>query len=235
MVRNYNRSSFKRPYRRYRKSKSYSSSYKKRYIGKNPSTSVSKMSIMPDRIMVPLQWSENLNVSGSSGVAADRRYAINNLYDPLFETGGDQPTGFDQWATLFNDYKVHSIKIDIEFVNRSATIYPGVGFVINNDSTTLTDLFTQSDNPYSKRKILGINSGVSKCSMGTYVSIKKLVGVDILDESEYSANVAAAPNALVFLHLMTQDSAEAGNTDVMTDIRFTFYTEFSHRKTLNHS
>lgn len=221
----YGRRKYRRAYKRmYRKKRKY-----------QPSKVVIRTPIMPDRMFVKLKWSEMLNVSGASGVAADRRYAINNLFDPLFETGGTQPTGFDQWATLYRVYKVHGVKISINFVNRSSTITAVVGYVLNSGSTTLTSMLTQTDIAYSQRQLLAINSANNSCKMKTYCSLKKLLGIKTLEDDEFSASVTGPPNTLAFLHLMTQDSAASGTTDVMTDIKFTFYTEFQTRQGLSHS
>jgi len=71
-------------------------------------------SIIPARYITKLVYSEVFDVVLGTATPWVYAYAINGMNDPNQTGGGHQPMGFDQFATLYNNYYVSGMMIKLE-------------------------------------------------------------------------------------------------------------------------
>lgn len=64
---------------------------------------------------------QHLSYGGIGGAPVYVNYRINSIYDPYYATGGGQPMGHDQWADLYDHYKVLGARCTATFMWRSGT------------------------------------------------------------------------------------------------------------------
>lgn len=231
------------PRRRYRRKRTYrrkSYGRRKRIIRKKKNRA-SKVVIrtpntIPDRCMVKLKWGTDKPQVTASGVAGDYRVNLNGIYDPQYDTGGDQPNGFDEWMGFYSEYQVHAAKVRVQFLNNGSTNTMICGIQASNDVTQIADCTNETDRPYTQTALLQPLTG-TKCDTNfkMYVSIKKIAGVKELDETQDTGNNGANPNREVILHIFSQDFLKAGATTGLFRLKVTYYVEFSKRKALDHS
>lgn len=56
---------------------------------------------------------EEFSLTSTAGSTASRRWRCNDIFDPLYETGGHQPRGHDQWFLFYARASVLGSKITI--------------------------------------------------------------------------------------------------------------------------
>lgn len=64
---------------------------------------------VPQSMNVKLRYFDSHYLGATN--ASLYNYSGNSLYDPLWDTGGHQPMGFDQWSAFYNQYRVNGVKI----------------------------------------------------------------------------------------------------------------------------
>lgn len=136
---------------------------KKKYT--KPISSVPR-NILPARL--PYIWT-NLNYAdigysinpGAAGAAAVQVFAANGLYDVDITGVGHQPTGFDQFMALYNEYVVTEAEIEFTFENLDTTYAQKIGISIQDAATTTTDTRKYIENGNCVHSIIGPSGGAT--------------------------------------------------------------------------
>lgn len=92
-------------------------------------------SIIPARYVTKFVYSEVFDVVQAANTPWNYSYSINGMNDPNLTGGGHQPMGFDQFATLYNNYYVSGMKIKLEGVQIAAGGYQVSLGALNNGVT----------------------------------------------------------------------------------------------------
>lgn len=178
--------------------------------------------------------------SGSLTVAASSYnqifYKCNGLYDPLDSIGGHQPYGFDQYASIYNHYKVYKSRVIVQWHVSTGARHEGLIVGVN-----ITPGASDSDTPQTKmEKQTGrINyrwispSGDSSAVTTKGWNAKSYFGIQ-RDESELSAAVTADPTELSHYCIWASNPAGA-ETFVFYTVTVEYYSEFSEPKSLGGS
>lgn len=197
--------------------------------------------IVPDKLMVKLCYYDQSFTINNSGLGfANLRYVINSVYDPDPISLSNGILGYSQLAAIYNSYRVHAIKYDIDFVNRDNDVVPTV-YVAPLPAWTIDPGQNTTDNnnyimtAYAKSKGLGVSGGMDRCKLKGYISMRKLFGSD---QVKYSGDFASAINNSPALKGYMVVGAYCSNNDTFTagisgEIRIIYYTEFYNRKQIN--
>lgn len=218
---------YKKPYKKYRK-------YKKRtYKKKNPSgkrvNAVSASSgqlPLPNRILTRHRYCETRTLDGASGAAASYTYAVNGLYEPI--AAGHQPMGFDQFAALYQNYKVVGAKITATFTNNSNTTDTGnqyVGVQFHENSSFSPSYITQiAERGRCVYRLLGLaNSGHDTRSITMKWSGKKWYGSNNFKGGDTAGTISSNPAQLFYASIFSAadyDGQNPGSCDVMITIDY---------------
>lgn len=180
-----------------------------------------------------LRYASSFTMTSSSGILAKVQYRANSLFDPQETSGGHQPFGFDQWATLYNSYMVLGSKItvtwyDIGTVNTNPLT---VGVYLSDSASlpyTTTDTFIEARKgqfrQYTGRAVKPVVT-VSNFSAKKYFNLK-----DPKDNiKEYGALVDANPNEEAIFSLIVQ-SRNAGTESINATILIEYMAMFSEPK-----
>lgn len=236
MVRNTYRKRYKRSYRR-----SYKGSYKKNlfnwpYKKRAQKTSSLVMTrgplVMPDAAFVQLDWSTDIVMSSTSSTITDKIFRISSIWDPVYATGGNNPTGIDQWNAFYFRYLVHGTLVDINFVNLAA-VTARCGISVRNETAAITSIATESDNQFTYSKILPASGTEgSNWSFRKYFSTKKIHGRQQLTYSEFGAAIKGTiPSINTYLHVFNGNPLDSNNTGVIARLKLRFFVELFERKT----
>lgn len=120
--------------------------------------------IFPKRLLVTLPYATVVNLQrgvGEFSTYAEYGFNLNSGYDPDQSGVGHNVRGWDQWATLYQDYQVHSVKYDIQVYPASTSAVSAaannlfVGLVIGPSGiatqyTTGNDLIEARSDPFCK-------------------------------------------------------------------------------------
>ncbi len=221
---------YKRKYRKRKKRK-----YKKRK-SRQPSTVVIRgVSLVPDRLFVKLKYSQMLNFT-QTGVLGFNVFRGNSLFDPdQTGAGTTQPMGFDQWKLLYERYKVHASSISLRVVNSTSTVTKLVLFPMTDAVSLVNDINEASEQPYSKSRMITGQGGSPFVNIYNKMSTKKIRGVRIPLDDDYSANIDANPARQWFWHILCQDPLFTGTLDLLVDVSIIYYAEFMKRAPVNAS
>lgn len=226
--------------RKYYKRK-YKRKLRKYKIKRKKQASLMRMpgTIVSDRVITKLRYNHNFSVTTISGVPRLTVYRLNSVYDPEYATGGAQPLGFDQWATLFSRYKVYGSKLTLKFHNMNA----GVGGLariclvptLQAAALTASDIAEAIEQPYAKNTIQG---WYIPAKLSSYMSVEKILGLNkktVEIDTGFSALVTDNPGNEAFWHIYVQSADPAVVATYWLTVTITYYVEFYDRRPLDRS
>lgn len=160
----------------------------------------------PREMKVTMVYFELQNFTGTTGVANDRVYSLNNLFDPNTTGVGHQPQGYDQWETFYNRYRVDATEAHMEFPNADSVYGTHITIVGNNSSTAFNDPSVAAESP------LAVNKSHSGSGPSTVLNkrfnLADLNGVTrevYRTDDRYQSQFGAGPSEGLYLHIVTCD------------------------------
>ena len=180
---------------------------------------------IPQRIRTRLIYSDAVRLTAAAGTQ-NYLFRLNSLFDPDLTGTGHQPQFFDQYATLYNNYRVWNCRWIINA--RSATTGTPVNIMVSpeNGSTTWgADMFL-GEHPQAQQRLLeSANTGVT--FMSGSVSLPALNGVTAAEykDDKYMAAVTTNPSDLNILHIHTYSPIDLAH-EVDVTIKLIYDVEF---------
>lgn len=214
--------------RTYRKKRSYKRT--KRNYKKKASVSVVRTpTAFPDRVFTKLKHTQTHALSGAANYAFG--YQLNNMYDPYVGVGGGQPRGFDQWATVYQVYKVHAVKVRCSFFQTTA-IPVILASTAGRNSGALTTVKDICEHPYATYR----RSDIQKTTavVNKFYSVKKVMGEKTLDDV-WQSDVGGAPTSVIHGQFTTLSVDEGTTHTGQMLVEIWFMCEFRERKRLPQS
>jgi len=160
---------------------------------------------------------------------------MNSAFDPFGASGAVQGYLYDQWATLYQNYRVHGFyyKVMPTFGSTgiSATSVRELIITPSLSSAAFATPRESIEQPRSRSMRWQANSGRAPTMKG-YMGMAPLFGIPkktYNQESSTAAVTTSNPASLAFLHISTYDPV--GSADVTTNcgIWITQYVEFFQR------
>jgi hypothetical protein len=223
---NRRRNNRRRPRRRLRRRRNSFQVGRVNYGGNNFGYNLTYNIGIPDSTYVKLKYNEILSRLPAN-IIDSYVYRWNSLYDPNYTGVGGQPTGFDQWATLYNNYEVVASSIKVTVFNNLAggsmviCVYP------NKNSTALT-YSDAIDQAYAKHAAVGPATGVNTKTFRSHISAPKLSGRETYDLT-YTANVGGNPTVQLYWLLSAFSVDATTNLDYSMEVEITFWSKFFDR------
>lgn len=202
-------------------------------------------SILPLRLSVNLIYADSFTLTGGAASYADYTFMLNGIYDPNITGTGHQPRGFDTYAGLYTQYRVHSASVRVLAANTVAdTTSAGpqlFGSFISDTVTGAVSVLDIQEAGYSGGYIksryraiqkAGVSVSTNVCSTGGRYSMLQLqrilygIAVEPLDcYTAVSANPTYAP---VYFTVWTGnlDATASAATVLPCNIRIVFNVEF---------
>lgn len=209
--------------KRYRRKRRYN---KKRNV---PSTKVIDITTgVPDKLMTKFKYTDSKILNDNvGGVGAIHVFSGNSLHDPDHTGIGGQPLGYDQWSAFYSKYMVYGAKIKCTFLSRSNLASTGnlcVTVVPQPSVPSVT--YSPIDiiqHPYSKYKYLTQGDGSRGVStITTYMSAKKMFGINQLDTTDHGAIVGGDPSDRWFygIQAIAMDGTSTLSVQVLVEITY---------------
>lgn len=230
--------------RKYRRGKKAYRRAKKKYKRRNrASLAVMPGTIVGDRTLTKLRYVEEISVSqDAGGVAKILFFHGNSLHDPNGQTGGTQPTGFDQWSYFYTKYKVYASKMRIQILSNGGTV-ASQNYYVLLVPTTIPVSVTPAVNfdelgmlPYAQCKTFNIAAPWAS-TLTSYMTTEKIMGgnkkmVEV-DPTLYG-NITGNPSRLWYWNFALKGIG--GNFPNCTiRLHMTYYCEFFDRQVLDGS
>lgn len=190
----------------------------------------------PKTIKTVLRYVEQTGFSISNGSYQQAFFKCNGLNDPTDALGGHQPYGFDQYAAIYNHYKVYKAKITVQFTATDTTRPEGALVGVN-----ITPGNTDSDNAQTKmeKQAGAANYGwiqpgaINQKTIVKWWSAKSYFGTQ-KDEDSLTAPVSGDPTELSHFCVWGQNYAGA-STFIYALATIDYYVEFIEPKSLGGS
>ncbi len=185
--------------------------------------------LVPSAYVTQLAWPSQIGlIEAALGVGDFHTYALTNLFDPDYTGAGNQPIGFDQVSTMYNRFRVMSVRIVLEFANNT-NVPVDVGYVISTAPTLPASPFSWCVQRIADQKLLSYNTGGnSTTKFVIVVSPWEVLGIQkrqYIDEADYSGTSAAGPSRTCYLNVWTL--GRSGTANVQATIRFYYKVELS--------
>jgi hypothetical protein len=194
----------------------------------------------PPEVVVDLVYNSHVTkiVSPASNYAITE-YKVNSPVDPEAIGGGTQPTGLNQWGTMYNLLRVQSIKVDISFTNMETDNGLFVAWIlrdkqISSDLTTLDRIKDAIEvSPSSGVKELGVRDGPARGRIKhPFVQLADVVGdrSTYLGDQGFTSAINADPSQLVWGAILVYNDDDTGLTflgaGLTYKIKITMRTKF---------
>lgn len=189
--------------------------------------------VVPDRTFVKLKYfRENANlITGSASVTFSFRG--NGAYDPETGLGGHSPLGYDQWAQLYQNYRVHKSSI---FITPTSTTVP-FNFSITPSTFTNRPNSTAlaKELPYTRYRTVGNMAQGKGVGVRNTMYSKKIFGVKSISyEDGFRSDVGNVPQDQWFW-VMNISSYNGSAITLLANIEVIYWVEFFNRYELGQS
>lgn len=97
--------------------------------------------VFPSRLRTQLRYSQNVSMTGASGIMAAQVFRGNSLYDPDQTGTGTQPYRFDQFcgapgaSGLYLNYLVLAASLEVRIINTTPTVSVQYAIAASDDTT----------------------------------------------------------------------------------------------------
>jgi len=176
---------------------------------------------------------------GVGGLVVSSVWALNGLYDPDVAVGGHQPTGFDQYMAMYENYFVSNCKIVCSMRNSDATYTQIVGLYISRSSTPPSDFTEIIENGNGVSTILApaVDSNTNcQAVFDISVNMAKEFGVpknQLNVEDIFGGTASTNPTKLLYMHAWVGPAAGADTAAVGIEyLRLEFDVTFKSPKNL---
>lgn len=180
-----------------------------------------------DSVFVKLDYVDRKSLTPASPVES-YAFAGNSLYDPDVSGAGHQPLYFDQYALIYQKYRVLGCKISLDIINvsgNSALYYVVEPNTTQSTLTSLSEILEQSR--ATAPKFVPIAQRIASKHQ-RYISTRKVCGLtkSQLFDDTFGALTTANPNNLWYWNLFFQSADNASNVACDFIVKLTYYVQF---------
>lgn len=192
----------------------------------------------PDQQRVKLRYACEYELTGSATEVI--YFGGNNLYDPEYATGGGQPHGFDQLATMYDRYKVHASSIRIRVIPNPAetadiggsmlwaSIHPSRGSV---DATSTPS--TIAGLPNAKTILTKSTHAGSPTTLTNFMRSNKIYGSkETLEAGSSSTSSSSVGQPWFWNVAFSRADKSVADLKAFVVVELTYYATFHQRKLL---
>lgn len=196
----------------------------------------------PDRMLMKLRYVDTTNTAIStpaSLVPFNVGYRLNSPFSPRTAVvTADIPPGYNEMITLYQNYRVHAVKVTVDIENLSTAlpltaIYTMAPSLPNGGITTYGEMLEVIGNPYVVWGTSGIASGQCHIHLESYVKLEKLVGQrTVSTDNDYAALFNAIPVKVLLGNLYIKNpGTTAASVTCGLIVQIEFFCEFYGRIT----
>lgn len=107
---------------------------------------------IPTKALVKMPYLESDTLAASGAAYVDYTFSLTSIFDPNVTGTGHQPRFHDQWAVLYNFYRVRNVSVEIQANNTLADSATGaiqiIGTCISDFSAGATTIEQILESPY---------------------------------------------------------------------------------------
>lgn len=176
----------------------------------------------PQQTKVCLKYNHDAAFTATAGLPNDIKFRLNSIYDPDLSGSGHQPQGHDQWALLYNRYRVDSCSVVIR--TQSISTHGNILCMLPNNSTaTITDIYQFMESPLSRPIPVGTATAVT---IAKHFDLKVLNGVSQVmynTDDRFQSFFSASPTENLILHIGCWEIGSQGAVGMSYNVTLTYY------------
>ncbi len=201
------------------------------------SASLNTLPVAPDRVLTKLRYFESLVLDVALGVAT-YVFRLNSVHDPDFTGTGHQPTGYDQWSSFYQNWRVLRASFHLKLGRDEDSAVPAVinvGVGPAPATTAPTYLAMLLEDPRATWGQIS-NTGPGIDIRGAY-DIRTLFGLSRAQFADvaYQSAVGSNPTNTYYLIIFVELPNGANTVDVSGGILLEYEVEFFNRVNLSPS
>lgn len=208
----------------------------KRWARRGVNTSKVKSALgFPDRMITKLEYRTSASWSSTGGATSYYDYRLNSIFDPEVALGGHQPLWTDQFAAVYNKYRVFAVKYVLKIVGNSTGGVPArvVALASGEAPAALPATITAAwEQNRTGNKLIAPGQDTIITMRGKY-SLPKLQGetsVEFKGDNGNEALLTANPTNAATLRLMMESTnTTAGEVQYLFDLSIIYFVEFFER------
>jgi hypothetical protein len=198
----------------------------------SPGLAIAASPLGPSAVRLLMSYSTTVNMTSTVGALATYIMTGNGLFDPDVTGSGLQPLGFDQWATLYQRYRVIASNIQVSFSTPGATTNATGSFDValtpSNTSSVYSTFTAAASAPFSKYRTFNGNGsqGITLKSKMDTSTVAGVTHAAVLAEDILQASVSANPSDMWFWHICAQTVDLSTTGTVYLVIKVTYLVDF---------
>lgn len=174
-------------------------------------------------VKAKLAYSTAINIDPGLSTCGVHVFAANGLHDPDITGIGYQPTGFDQYMALYNEYVVTKSYIKVCAVNTDPNSQQMVGIAVLDLPTTSSDPRVYLNSGTCKWGVVDVYKSGSTLSLTHEVDIRSMSTQDIFNENSYAGTVSTNPPDTHHWHVFVAPTDFLSNTAAVACIVYIEY------------
>jgi len=181
-----------------------------------------------DTLFVQLNYVESLNLSNGSP-RIQYTFRGNSLFDPDYTGTGHQPMYFDQYAAIYQRYRVLGSSIRVDCINAQGLSACYFIMFPNTEIATLTSIPLALEQSRARAaNIMPIAGGGPAARYQQYCSTRKACGLtkgEFYDDT-YSSTVGNNPNQIWYWNLFWETTDSSSDVTVNAIVKLVYYVQF---------
>lgn len=179
-------------------------------------------SSFPQQLKVCMSYNHDTAFTATAATPNDVKFRLNSIYDPDLTGSGHQPQSHDQWALMYNRYRVDSCLVTIrtQSISTHGTM---LCMLPNNSTSTITDIFQFMETPLNKAKPIGTATAVT---VTKHFDLKVLNGVSAQtynSDDRFQSFFSASPTETLILHIGSWEIGAQGAVGISYNVTLKYY------------
>lgn len=196
---------------------------------------------LPDQLFTQVNWSKYAALTALANATPFDQIRLMSLYDPIYATGGDQPTGFNEFKTFYQNYRVTGISYRLMVENTTSS--EAINVAMSASGTPWTGTQNRDQLTRGRRNVIRYISapgGNPASKVHFYGTIRPwaVLGMtksQYMEDDETAGTFFGNPAKNIYLNFCTfrhDDPAGAVNNSVNIVLTMKFSVEFFRRQIL---
>nr|QKN88897.1 MAG: capsid protein [Cressdnaviricota sp.] len=177
-----------------------------------------------DRVIIPLRYSETILTTTTTSVPSFYGFNLNSVFDPNQTGTGHQPYGFDQYAALYNRYRVFKVSWNVTYTPAAGSYQACITPQNHNAVTSTPDAAIEQ--PGSRTRLVGPLGSQAVTIRGTSY-LPKLCGqtpTQYRTNDQTASTIIGSPAEIISIRQMLYSFATSVSASATWN--FIYWTEF---------
>jgi len=153
---------------------------------------------------VAMKYCAHFTFTTTTGLSTDRIFRLNSIRDPDVTGAGHNPLGYDQWALMYEKYRVDACTVIVRLASTSTGGY--FSLVGNHSSSSITDPTNASESPNSITRVHSVNTNTTIAKKFDLPALAGVTRTQYQSDDVFEATFGNDPASQLMVHLVFASS-----------------------------